>query len=113
MSHVEARLVRVYLNESDHSMKRLLDCLHDELQVCGVTVMRGIAGYGKSGVVHTASLMDLAADLPLILEFFDRPERAQLAIERIREIVEPGHVVSWPVTVEKGDSPEAEQPKRA
>jgi uncharacterized protein len=104
MSRVAARMVRVYLKESDHNMKRVLECLHDELRVCGVTVVRGIAGYGASGVVHTASLVALGADLPLILEFFDRPDRVERAIARIREIVEPGHVVSWPVIVEKDDT---------
>lgn len=102
MSRVEAMMVRVYLSESDHEMKPVLKCLHDELKVCGVTVMRGIAGYGGSGVVHTASLLDLSTDLPLVLEFFDRPDKAERAIERISEIVEPGHVVCWPVTVERG-----------
>lgn len=102
MSRVQALMVRVYLTESDHEMKPLLKCLHDELEVCGVTVMRGIAGYGGSGVVHEASLLDLSVDLPLVLEFFDLPEKAQQAIERIADFVEPGHVVSWPVTVEGG-----------
>jgi len=99
----EARMVRVYLSESDHEIEHLLKCLHDELGVCGVTVLRGIEGYGKSGVVHSASLVDLSADLPLILEFFDRPDKAQKAIERITDFVDPGHVVSWPVLVEGGD----------
>lgn len=105
MSRVQARMVRVYLSESDHEMEPLLKCLHDELKVCGVTVMRGIAGYGGSGVVHNASLVDLSVDLPLVLEFFDRPERAERAIERIADFVAPGHVVSWPVTVEGGERP--------
>jgi len=96
-------MVRVYLSESDHEIARLLKCLHDELRVCGVTVLRGIEGYGKSGVVHSASLIDLSADLPLILEFFDRPEKARKAIERIADFVDPGHVVSWPVSVEGGE----------
>jgi PII-like signaling protein len=103
VTEIEARMVRVYLSESDHEIKHLLKCLHDELGVCGVTVLRGIEGYGRSGVVHTASLVDLSADLPLILEFFDRPEKAEKAIERINDFVEPGHVVSWPVIVEGGD----------
>ena len=103
MIEIEARMVRVYLSESDHEIHHLLKVLHDELGVCGVTVMRGIEGYGRSGKVHSASLVDLSADLPLILEFFDRPEKAQKAIERISELVEPGHVVSWPVIVEGGD----------
>jgi PII-like signaling protein len=95
-------MVRVYLSEADHEMKPLLKCLHDELKVCGVTVVRGIAGYGGSGVVHDASLVDLSVDLPLVLEFFDLPEKAERAIARIGDFVEPGHVVSWPVTVERG-----------
>jgi hypothetical protein len=95
-------MVRVYLSESDHEMKHLLKCLHDELEVCGVTVVRGIAGYGGSGVVHESSLVDLSLDLPLVLEFFDLPENAERAIARISDYVDPGHVVSWKVTVEGG-----------
>lgn len=103
MSRFEALMVRVYLSESDHEMKPLLKCLHDELKVCGVTVMRGIAGYGGSGVVHNTSLVDLSVDLPLVLEFFDQPDKAASAIERIADFVAPGHVVSWPVVVEGGE----------
>lgn len=99
-SLVWATMVRVYLAESDHELKPLLKCLHDELKVCGVTVMRGVAGFGASGVVHSARLVDLSTDLPLVLEFFDRPDRARAAINRIKEFVEPGHVVSWSVNVE-------------
>ena len=99
-SLIWATMVRVYLTESDHELKPLLKCLHDELRVCGVTVMRGVAGFGASGVVHSARLVDLSVDLPLVLEFFDRPDRARIAIERIKDFVEPGHVVSWSVNVE-------------
>jgi PII-like signaling protein len=95
-----ATMVRVYLSESDHGLKPLLRCLHDELRVCGATVTRGVAGFGASGVVHSAGLVDLSSDLPLVLEFFDRPDRARAAIERIKDFVDPGHVVSWSVNVE-------------
>lgn len=97
---VWATMVRVYLRESDRGLKPLLKCLHDELQVRGATVTRGIAGFGASGVVHGASLVDLSLDLPLVLEFFDRPDRARLAIERIKDFVAPDHVVSWSISVE-------------
>lgn len=99
-SLVWATMVRVYLTESDHELRPLLKCLHHELQVCGATVMRGIAGFGASGVVHSAGLVDLSTDLPLVLEFFDRPDRARAAIERIKDFVAPSHVVSWSVNVE-------------
>jgi PII-like signaling protein len=83
-------------------MKPRLKCLHDELKVRGVTVIRGIAGYGSSGVVYKSSFVDCSLDLPLALEFFDLPEKAQQAIKRMADFVEAGHVVSWPLTVEGG-----------
>jgi PII-like signaling protein len=95
-----AIMVRVYLAESDHGLKKLLKCLHDEIGVCGATVTRGVAGFGESGIVHKTGLVDLSTDLPLVLEFFDRPDKARAALTRIRELVEPGHVVSWPVSIE-------------
>ncbi|MBK1647253.1 DUF190 domain-containing protein [Rhabdochromatium marinum] len=99
MTMVEATMVRVYLSESDRELNPLLKCLHEELKVCGATVMRGVAGFGQTGVVHSARLLDLSTDLPLVLEFFDRPERVHQAIERIQEFVEPGHLVTWNVLV--------------
>ena len=103
MSERQAVMVRVYLLESDHGLKPLLKCLHDEVGVCGVTVMRGVEGFGASGRLHSASLLDLSLDLPLVLEFFDKPEKVQSAIEHINNLVEPGHIVSWPVTVDVGE----------
>ncbi|GAB0149431.1 MULTISPECIES: DUF190 domain-containing protein [unclassified Marichromatium] len=100
MSQNEAIMVRVYLAESDHELKPLVHALRDELGVRGVTVLRAIEGYGPSGRAHAASLIDLSLDLPLVVEFFDAPERARAAIARIRNQVKPGHIVSWPVTVE-------------
>ncbi len=104
MSGVKGLMVRIYLSESDHALKALLGCLHDDLRVRGVTVMRGIEGYGVSGKRHGASLIDLSLDLPLVVEFFDRPEKAAAAITRIERFVRPGHIVSWPITVEFEDS---------
>lgn len=110
---ISATMVRVYLTESDHGLKPLLKCLHDELGVLGATVTRGVAGFGASGVVHSAGLIDLSTDLPLVLEFFDRPERARTAIERIKDFVEPGHVVSWRVNVDCDDAAPAPAVKPA
>ena len=101
-SETNARMVRVYLSESDHGINRLLKVLHDELHVRGVTVVRGIEGFGSSGQIHSASLLDLSGDLPVILEFFDEEEEVSRAVARIADFVAPGHIVSWPVTIEKG-----------
>jgi PII-like signaling protein len=73
--------------------------LHDELKVRGLTVFRALTGYGNSGKWHTASLVDLSLDLPLVVEFFDEPPLARAALERLGTVCKPGHVVEWPARV--------------
>ena len=92
-------LVRVYCTEGEGRMRKLLARLHDEEKVRGVTVFRGIAGFGASGRIHSSGLIDLALDLPLVIEFFDEPEKAARIIEDLSGSVKPGHIVSWPIHV--------------
>jgi hypothetical protein len=54
--------------------------LHDQHAVQGVTVFRGVAGFGPDGEVHAANMLRLTVDLPLVIEFFDEPEVAEAAI---------------------------------
>ena len=89
------KVVRLYLTEGDHRLNSLLTRLHDTEKVRGVTVFRGISGFGPSGKVHDASLIDLAMDLPLVVEFFDTPQRADEIVAHIKEMFEPGHILSW------------------
>jgi PII-like signaling protein len=85
--------VRVYLTEAEHKLKPLLKRLHDVDKVHGVTVFRGITGFGSSGVMHTASLVDLAPDLPVVVEFYDRAEKVDAIMDHLSELVEAGHIV--------------------
>ena len=80
-------------------MQGLLERLHDEEKVQGVTVFRGISGFGKSGKLHSSSLLDMSLDLPLVVEFFDVPQKVDAIIEHIRADIDPGHIVSWPATL--------------
>lgn len=91
-------VVRVYLREGEHLLSKIIRFLHDEQEVSGVTVLRGIAGFGPDGKVHSATLVDLSLDLPLIVEFFERPERAEAVIDGLQREVGPVHVVSWAAT---------------
>lgn len=93
-SSLDVRFVRVYLTEHD-KYQRLIGHLHDDEKVRGVTVFRGIAGFGKSGHMHSAQLLDTRLDLPIVIEFFDSPERVAEIIEHLGKLVEPGHIVSW------------------
>lgn len=99
MKTLDVMFVRIYLTEGEGIMESLLERLHDEEKVHGVTVFRGISGFGKSGIMHSASLLDLSLDLPLVIEFFDVPQKVNDILEHIRKDIEPGHIISWPATL--------------
>ena len=93
-------MVRSYLSEADHGRRRTLmreifSLLHDRHAVQGVTVFRGVAGFGPDGEVHADNMLRLNVDLPLVIEFFDKPEIAGAAIQFLDDLVPGGHIVSW------------------
>ena len=99
MNTLDVTFVRIYLTEGEGRMPALLERLHDEEKVHGVTVFRGISGFGKSGVMHSSTLLDMSLDLPLVVEFFDIPEKVDTILEHLRADLEPGHIVRWPATL--------------
>ncbi|PLX62402.1 DUF190 domain-containing protein [Sedimenticola selenatireducens] len=96
-------MVRIYLTEGRHQYQQLLELLHDREQVAGVTAFRGIAGFGQSGTMHSSSLLDMSLDLPIILEFFDTPEKVSQVLKHLNSLIKPGHIVSWSATVNSGE----------
>lgn len=97
MAQIE--MVRIYLTEHEGVLDDILRCLHDEHRVRGVTVFRGISGFGASGRMHEARWTDLSLDLPVVVEFFDTPERTAEARAALEQWVASGHMVHWPATV--------------
>jgi uncharacterized protein len=99
----DVTVVRIYLKESDHGRKKplmeeILNILQDQHQVHGVVVFRGIAGFGSKGAVHSADLLRLMVDLPLVIEFYDSPAVAEAAIALLSDLVPAGHIIRWPAT---------------
>jgi PII-like signaling protein len=103
MKSSDVTVVRVYLTEGQHLFQTLMQILHDEEKVAGVTAFRGIAGFGQSGELHSATLLDVSLNMPLVLEFFDKPAKVEQVLERINPLVSPGHILSWPATTNLGD----------
>lgn len=93
MNETDVILVRVYLHEAKAHQEELLRFLHDEFKVSGVTVFRGITGFGVSGKYHSSKLMDMSLDLPVVIEFFDVPEKVMKIIEELNKKIKPGHIV--------------------
>jgi PII-like signaling protein len=98
MNTCYVRLVRVYCTDKGHQHQKIIDLLHREHRVAGVTAFRGIAGFGKSGHLHEAGLLDVSLDLPIVIEFFDRPDKVDAVMPLLNDIVGPGHIVAWPAT---------------
>ena len=77
----EAVLLRVFLGESDRwEHKPLYEAIvlkARELHLAGATVLRGPMGFGKSSRLHTAKILRLSADLPIVIEFVDSEEKIQ------------------------------------
>lgn len=99
MNETDVTMVRVYLHEARSHLDELLGYLHDESRVRGVTVFRGITGFGISGELHSSTLIDLSLDLPVVIEFFDEPDKVTAIIEHLNTRVKPGHIVYWPAKI--------------
>ncbi len=91
----EILLARIYLTEGQHLHRKVMQHLHDVEKVKGVTMFRAISGYGGSGIVHQSTLVDLSLDLPLVIEFFDTPEKVRQAIDGLDGLVEADHVITF------------------
>ena len=103
MKHEEITVVRIYLSEGEGQVNTLLKHLHDWEKVRGVTVFRGISGFGVSGEMHTTRLVDLTLNLPVVVEFFDTPDKAARIIEHLNTSIEPGHIVHWAAYTNEND----------
>jgi hypothetical protein len=75
----DAMLLRIFLGESDRwEHKPLYEAIvlkARELQMAGATVLRGPMGFGKTSHLHTAKILRLSMDLPLIIEIVDSEEK--------------------------------------
>ncbi len=92
----EALLVRIYIGESDHWEGRpLYDAivrLLRERGIRGVSVFRGIEGYGRSSRVHTTRILALSEDLPILVEAVDETDRMRAVLPELETMIGGGLV---------------------
>jgi PII-like signaling protein len=77
----QAQLLRIFIGEADrHDGKPLYEAIvlkAREMQIAGATVIRGGLGYGHSSHLHSAKILRLSDDLPLVIEIVDSPEKIE------------------------------------
>jgi len=91
-----AKRVRIYISEDVKVGHRnaaiaLLELLRSE-GAHGATVFRGSAGFGPAGHLHASHLVDVAQDLPLLVEWVDVPDAVERLLPRVLELVPRGFV---------------------
>ena len=90
----EGYLLRIFIGESDkHDGKLLYEWLVEtakEQHLAGVTVLRGIMGFGKSSRIHTGKILRLSHDLPIVVELVDTKTRLEEYLRMVDTAIRGG-----------------------
>ena len=92
----QAKRLRIYIGETDHwkqhSLYHAIVTKAKELDMAGATVFRGVMGYGANSRIHTASIVDLSSDLPVLVEIIDSEEYINKLLPLLDDMLEEGMV---------------------
>ena len=101
----EGMLLRIFIGESDsYQGKALYEQIvlkAWEMNLAGATVTRGIMGFGADSRMHTAKLLRLSEDLPVVIELVDTEENLNKLLPFLDEVVEEGLITLEKVRVIK------------
>ncbi len=92
----EAELLRIFIGESDRCGGRpLYEAIVQEARqagLAGATVLRGILGFGAHSRIHSAKILRLSEDLPVVIEIVDRPDRIAEFLPKLDTMIGEGLV---------------------
>ena len=99
----DAMLLRIFIGESDQFGDRpLYEAIvlkAREMHLAGATVLRGPMGFGQSSLLHTAKILRLSVDLPLIIEIVDSEEKINALLPALEDMIGSGLVTLEKVQV--------------
>ena len=99
----DAMLLRIFIGESDRwhhqPLYEALVLKAREMHLAGATVLRGPMGFGKSSRMHTAKILRLSMDLPLVIEFVDSDEKINAFLPVLETMIGGGLVTLEQVKV--------------
>lgn len=89
-------LLRIFIGESDrhrhHPLYEAIVLKAREQGLAGATVTRGVMGFGKHSILHTAKILRLSEDLPMVVEIADSLERIESFLPSLAEMITDGLV---------------------
>jgi len=89
-----AQLLRIFIGESDKfngkPLHEAIVKLARQKGLAGATVLRGLMGFGAHSRMHTAKILRLSEDLPIVIEIVDKPERLQLILPELDGMINEG-----------------------
>jgi len=96
-------LLRIFIGESDrHGHRPLYESIvlqAREAGLAGATVLRGVMGFGKHSILHTAKILRLSEDMPMIIEIVDSLENIERFLPALDELIKDGLVTIEQVRV--------------
>jgi PII-like signaling protein len=99
----EGYLLRIFVGESDrYSHQPLYEVIVLKARsagLAGATVLRGVMGFGKNSVLHTAKILRLSEDLPMVVEIVDSLEKVENFLPTLDEMITDGLVTLEKVRV--------------
>lgn len=113
----EATLLRIFLGESDRwkhqPLYEAIVLKAREMHLAGATVLRGPMGFGKSSRLHTAKILRLSMDLPVVIEIVDAEDKIQAFLPALDEMMKGGLVTLEKIKVihYRADESTTEPPK--
>ncbi len=101
-----AKLLRIFVGESDKAGHiPLYEAMVFEAKkhgLSGATVTRGIMGFGANSKIHTAKLMELSSDLPMVVEIVDTEDRIRAFTQTVEQMFESSKSGGL-ITIEKAE----------
>jgi PII-like signaling protein len=95
-------VLRIFVGESDrhghHPLYEAIVLKAREAGLAGATVLRGVMGFGKNSILHTAKILRLSEDLPMVVEIVDGLEKIEKFLPLLDEMISDGLVTIEKVT---------------
>lgn len=98
MNTEEFTIAGISTIEEHDQMNQALNILHDDDNIIGINALRSIVELYKDYKAHTLPLLALSLELPLMIEFYNHPQKIEKVTKNLKSKLDSKHIVSWPTS---------------